>query len=86
MQDNFHRLLDQEYDSSIKGDVIKSFYKFYEYKDGIEGTYQQQFIDYSNPATKIEPITSFGQFIDSGGLIDQLVMQNMYSGLSLLSS
>ena len=85
-QDNLHRLLDQKYDSSIRLDTIKKLYKFYEYKDDIEGTFEQQFIDYSNPATKIEPITSFGQFIDSGGLIDQLVMQNMYSGLSLLSS
>jgi hypothetical protein len=87
LQNNLHRLLDQKFDS-IKGDpnTIKNFYKFYEYKDGIEGTFQQQFIDYSNPATEIEAITSFGQFNDSGGLIDQLVMQNMYSGLSLLSS
>ena len=55
-------------------------------KKVLEGSFQQQFIDYGNPATEIEAITSFGQFNDSGGLIDQLVMQNMYSGLSLLSS
>ena len=86
LQDNLHRLLDEKYDSSIKIDTIKSLYKFYEYKDGIEGSFQQQFIDYGNPATEIEAITSIGQFNDAGGLIDQLVMQNMYSGLSLLSS
>jgi hypothetical protein len=86
LQDNLHQLLDQKYDSSIRLDVIKNLYKFYEYKDVIEGSFQQQFIDYGNPATEIEAITSIGQFNDSGGLIDQLVMQNMYSGLSLLSS
>ena len=35
LQDNLHRLLDEKYDSSIKIDTIKNFYKFYEYKEGI---------------------------------------------------
>ena len=80
-------MLDQKFDN-IKGNpnIIKNFYKFYEYKEGIDGSYDQKFIDYSNPATKFETITAYSQFEDEGGLIDQFVMQNIYTGLSLLSS
>lgn len=87
LQDNIWRLLDQKFDN-IKGDPnnIKNFYKFYEYKEGIDGSYDQKFIDYNNPATKFETITAYSQFEDEGGLIDQFVMQNIYTGLSLLSS
>ena len=87
LQDNIWRLLDQKFDN-IKGNPnnIKNFYKFYEYKDAIDGSYDQKFIDYSNPATQFETITSYSQFDDDGGLIDQFVMQNIYTGLSLISS
>lgn len=87
LQNNVHRLLDQSFDS-IKGDpnVIKDFYRFYEYNDEISGEYGQQFIDYSNPATEMEPITSYDQFERGGGLIDGFVLQNLYTCLSLISS
>lgn len=87
LQNNVHRLLDESFNSNFGNpEKIKNYYKFYEYKDNIDGKYEQKFIDYDNPATKFETITAFSQFEDSGGLIDQFVMQNIYSGLSLLSS
>jgi len=87
LQNNVHRLLDENFDN-IKGDInnVKNFYRFFEFNDKISGEYGQQFIDYSNPATKIQPLTSFDQFSNDGGFIDDLILQSMYTGLSLISS
>ena len=68
------------------GGNVSSFYDFYQYTPGVEGSYQQKFIDFNNINNTLAPTnSSYNDFIKTGGIIDNILLYNLYTNLGILS-
>ncbi len=86
-QDKFYRLTKQSYNIEKKDPLLlQNYYNFYQFKDGIEGSYLQKFIDYDNPNTNVGNLSSYRDYIKDGGFIDEIITNNLLTNTSLVTS
>lgn len=65
---------------------ITQYYKFYEFIPGIEGSLLQKFIDFDNPNNTLAITnSSYSAFTEKGGIMDNILLYNLYTGLEILS-
>tara|TARA_R100000479_G_C6394002_1_gene206360 strand:- start:573 stop:2081 length:1509 start_codon:yes stop_codon:yes gene_type:complete len=81
-EDN-NRITNELYDYDYT--KIEEFYTFYNYVSTIDGTSFNNIIDYKNDLTNIS-LSSLSSFEMKGGILDDLILRNLYTKTSLLSA
>lgn len=77
-QDNFGRLTPQSVGGEKRAPSnISNFYTFYEYLSTPEGSNIQKFIDFDNPNTYMGNLTSYSKYIEAGGIVDDIILNNL---------
>ena len=72
---------------NTSGYDVGKYYDFYQFVPGVEGSLLQKFIDFDNPNNTLKQTnSSYSAYIQEGGIIDSLLVQNMLSNLQILSS
>jgi hypothetical protein len=65
---------------------ITQYYEFYRFIPGIQGSLLQKFIDFDNPNnTLLITNSSYNDFITTGGIMDNILLYSLYTGLEVLS-
>ena len=66
---------------------IGIYYYFYQFVPGIQGSLLQKFIDFNNPNNTLSITNSaYTDYVGEGGIMDNILLDNMYTGLNLLST
>ena len=66
---------------------IGLYYTFYQYVPGNQGALLQEFIDFNNPNNTLSITNSaYTDYIGEGGIMDNILLDNVYTSLNLLSS
>jgi hypothetical protein len=72
--------------AGVSGIAIQDYYDFYNFKPGIESSPLQQFIDFSNTnTTLLSTNSSYDAFTQQGGIIDNILLYNLFTNLEILS-
>jgi hypothetical protein len=70
----------------LSGSEVGKYYDFYEYVPGIEGSLLQKFIDFDNQNNTLSITNSgYNDYIKTGGIIDNILINNLYTNLEILS-
>ena len=70
----------------VSGIQIHDYYDFYNFKPGIESSPLQKFIDFSNTnTTLLSTNSSYNAFVQEGGIIDNILLYNLFTNLEILS-
>lgn len=70
----------------VSGIEVDKYYDFYEFVPGVEGALLQKFIDFDNPNNTLSITnSSYNEFIKTGGIMDNILLYNLYTGLEVLS-
>ncbi len=79
MEDNYSYLRTQDFDP-FEGNPenMDKFYTFYNYLSNTENSLDQKFIDFDNPNTKLENLSSFKNYEGTNGVVENIV-QNLLS-------
>lgn len=73
--------------NGVSGIDVTNYYDFYQFVPQVEGSYIQKFIDFDNSNNTLRAtMSSWNEFTRTGGIIDNIVANNLYSNLNLLSS
>lgn len=69
------------------GSDITKYYTFFEYVSTQEGTNVQKFIDFDNTNnTYLNSCTSYNQYADKDGIIDNILIHHLYTNVGIISS
>lgn len=72
--------------TGVSGTDVDMYYQFYEFKPGVEGSLLQKFIDFDNPNNTLSITNSgYNDYIKQGGIMDNILLYSMYTGLEILS-
>ena len=72
--------------TGVSGVEVSQYYDFYQYKPGIQGSLLQKFIDFNNPNNTLTITnSSYSDYIAQGGIIDNILLYSLYTGLEVLS-
>ena len=70
----------------VSGIEVSKYYEFYEFIPGIQGSLLQKFIDFNNPNNTLSITnSSYNDFIKEGGIMDNILLYSLYTGVELLS-
>jgi hypothetical protein len=70
----------------VSGIEVSKYYEFYEFIPGIQGSLLQKFIDFNNPNNTLSITnSSYNDFIKEGGIMDNILLHSLYTGVELLS-
>lgn len=70
----------------VSGIEVSKYYEFYEFIPGVEDSLLQKFIDFDNPNNTLSITnSSYNDFIKTGGIMDNILLYNLYTGLEVLS-
>lgn len=70
----------------VSGVEVAKYYDFYTYKDNVEGSLLQKFIDFDNPNNTLTITnSSYNDFTKSGGIMDNVLMRNILTNLEVIS-
>jgi len=70
----------------VSGVPVDQYYKFYNFVPGVEGSLLQKFIDFDNPNNTLSITnSSYSAYIEEGGIIDNILLYNLYTNLEVLS-
>lgn len=70
----------------LSGLPVSQYYKFYEFVPGIQGSLLQKFIDFNNPNNTLSITnSSFSAYVVEGGIMDNILLTNIYTNLEVLS-
>lgn len=73
--------------NGISGVEVGRYYDFYEFIPVVEGSFEQEFIDYSNANNTLTfANSSYQEFTKQGGVIDNVVLYNLLTNLQVLSN
>lgn len=73
--------------NNTTGTDITNYYDFYEFVPGVQGSLLQKFIDFDNPNNTLSITnSSYSDFVNRGGIMDNILLYNLYTGLEVLSS
>lgn len=71
---------------TLTGADVTSYYEFYEFVPGVQGSLLQKFIDFDNPNNTLSITnSSYSSFIETGGIMDNILLHGLYTGLEILS-
>jgi len=63
------------------------YYTFYQYIPGTENSLLQEFIDFNNPNNTLSITNSaYTDYVGQGGIMDNILLDNIYTSLNLLTS
>lgn len=87
LENNFDRLLNEDYDQNKNSKlIVKSYYDFFLYKNTIEGSNLQKYIDYDNVNTQVGSLKSYNNYSRDSGFIDELITNNLLTNTGLVTS
>jgi len=70
----------------VVGADIETYYDFYQFIPGIEGSLLQKFLDFDNPNNTLTITnSSYNDYIKIGGIMDEILLNNIYTNLEILS-
>ena len=70
----------------VSGLEVAKYYDFYNFVPGVEGSLLQKFIDFDNPNNTLSITnSSYSDFIKTGGIMDNILLYSLYTGLEVLS-
>ena len=83
----YYRLVNESVNSE-KSDKnnLQFYYNFYNFNKEIEGTYLQKYIDYDNDNTRLGNLDSYSTYSKRGGIVDDLIINNLYNKVGLLET
>lgn len=71
---------------NVQGAGIADYYKFYVFIPTVEGSLLQKFIDFdNNNNTLTRTNSSYNEYIKQGGIMDNILLHNIYTGFEILS-
>ena len=71
---------------AVSGIPVSQYYKFYKFVPGVEGTLLQKFIDFDNPNNTLSITnSSYSGYVEQGGIMDNILLYNLYTSLEVLS-
>ena len=63
------------------------YYNFYQYIPTVQGSLLQKFIDFNNPNNTLSITNSaYTDYIGEGGIMDNILLDNVYTGLDILTA
>jgi hypothetical protein len=63
------------------------YYNFYQYIPTVQGSLLQKFIDFNNPNNTLSITNSaYTDYIGKGGIMDNILLDNVYTGLDILTA
>jgi hypothetical protein len=66
---------------------IPKYYEFYEYIDRVDNTLLQKYIDFDNPKnTYLNNCSSYRQYAEDGGIIDNILVYHLYTNTGIIST
>jgi len=73
--------------NGVSGLEVDKYYAFYNYKPKVEGSLLQKFIDFDNPNNTLTITnSSYKDYVVDGGIMDNVLLQNLFTNLNLLTS
>jgi len=73
--------------NGIENIDIPKYYEFYEYKDHVDNTLLQKYVDFDNPKnTYLNNCSSYNQYAESGGIIDNILTYHLYTNTGIIST
>jgi hypothetical protein len=71
---------------TVSGTGVSKYYDFYKYTPAVEGTLLQKFLDFDNSNnTLLQTNSTINEFTRQGGIIDNVLLHNIYTNLEILS-
>ena len=72
--------------TGVSGIEVTNYYDFYQYKPGVQGSLLQKFIDFDNPNNTLTITnSSYSDYVVEGGIMDNILLYSLYTGLEVLS-
>ena len=72
--------------TGVSGVEVSNYYDFYQYKPGVQGSLLQKFIDFDNPNNTLTITnSSYSDYVVKGGIMDNILLYSLYTGLEVLS-
>jgi len=66
---------------------IPKYYDFYEYKEHVDNTLLQKYVDFDNPKnTYLNNCSSYKQYAENGGIIDNILTYHLYTNTGIIST
>jgi hypothetical protein len=73
--------------AGLTGINIHHYYRFFEYIDVIDDTIVNNVINFDDVTNTVsQTLSSYGDWINDGGILDSLFIHNLYTGVKLLSA
>ena len=72
--------------TGVSGVNVGEYYDFYQFVPGIQGTLLQKFIDFDNLSNTLTITnSSYNSYVIKGGIMDNILLYSLYTGLEVLS-
>lgn len=82
-----YRLLDESFNSKV-GNIENMFkyYTFYNFISTFDDSYIQTFVDDESPYTDIRTLSSYAEFNQKDGIVEEMILNNLYTQTNLISA